>query len=321
MHFVETRYNIALKCAMCRLTVVKTILLIFCVCGILLTGPIGTAWSQEPSLVSVFAFTSYSGGRTFLTPQAVCVDADRGDVYVADTGNGRIVVFNSIGQYLTSFSHKSEPLGVAVDRAGQVYVTDSSSHLVHIYDYRGRATGKITPDKADADALFGRMAVDSADNLYVTVRNKGQVFVYDSKGAVKLKIGGAGEAGRIEMISDVAVDAEGRVYALSSLGDAVHVFNSKGESLFRFGKHAPGADNFAFPTAIDIDAQERIWVVDSFAHCLKVFSKSGSFITNIGGYFFPVSTGIWTKGNQLLVLEKGASRISGYRIHHGGTKE
>ena len=171
----------------------------FCLIAFLSGGSGFGAVDKDIPLTPVFALTRYLGVRTFMTPQAICVDGERGDIYVADTGNGRIVVFNSRGQLVTSFKHRSdgvsaaEPVGVAVDKIGQVYVTDSSSHVIHIYDGRGRPTGTIKPAGADADVLFGRMTVDSQDNLLAVSRNKGQIFVYDSNRVLIRKLGGSKE--------------------------------------------------------------------------------------------------------------------------------
>ncbi|MDO8588562.1 MAG: NHL repeat-containing protein [Armatimonadota bacterium] len=302
-----------------------TCVLMACLAGAVVVSSAVADGESRVRLAPVFAVTSFSGGKTFLGPQAVSVDAERGDIYVADTNNGRIVVFNYNGQLVTSFNHhprgrqSAEPVGVAVDKSGRVYVTDASSHLIYVYDLRGRLIDRMRPRAADADALFGRMAVDTSGNLYVTVRNKGCVYVYGSTGALRFALGGGNDKNRLEMPSDVAVDSQGRIYALSSLGTAVRVYDAKGNALFQFGKHAVGPENFAFPTAIDVDADGRIWITDSFADCIKVYTSMGAFVTNIGGLDLPVDVSVWPKEMRIFVLEKNARRLSSYTVERGGS--
>ncbi len=81
------------------------------------------------------------GGRgtddgQFRRPRGVAVDA-AGNVYVADTGNNRIQMFDSQGRFLakwgttgSSLGQFRRPSGVAVDADGNIYVADASNNRV-----------------------------------------------------------------------------------------------------------------------------------------------------------------------------------------------
>jgi len=73
-------------------------------------------------------------------------------VYVADTGNSRIVRFNNKGELLASWGSSSrflfafgtegegrldEPVGVALDSSGQVYVADTWNQRVAVFSAQG----------------------------------------------------------------------------------------------------------------------------------------------------------------------------------------
>jgi len=77
--------------------------------------------------------TSGTGGGQCEKPQGVAVNREDGLVYVADSGNNRIDVFNTAGVFQTSFGQGqlSAPYGVAVDDSGgpsqgDIYVVDKS---------------------------------------------------------------------------------------------------------------------------------------------------------------------------------------------------
>jgi uncharacterized repeat protein (TIGR03803 family) len=114
------------------------------------------------------------------------VAADRsGNVYIADTGNNRVLQMDAKGvvrpvTFLSSGSQfLAEPNGVAVDANGLVYVADTSNHRV------GRSTASFPLDMSvfagagipgfvdDIAATSGRLssprglAVDVAGNVYV----------------------------------------------------------------------------------------------------------------------------------------------------------
>ncbi len=80
----------------------------------------------------------------FLFPTYVTVDGE-GRVYVTDTLNARLQVFDPDGGYLASIGERGTawgmfdtPKGVALDAFGNVYVADSGWSNVQIFNRRGR---------------------------------------------------------------------------------------------------------------------------------------------------------------------------------------
>ena len=68
----------------------------------------------------------------------------KGEVFVADTGNDRIEVFDRLGTLLRqwgSFGDKvgefKEPSGIAVD-ANRVYVVDQANERLQVFDLNGK---------------------------------------------------------------------------------------------------------------------------------------------------------------------------------------
>jgi serine/threonine-protein kinase len=77
-----------------------------------------------------------SGRDQFRFPNGIALD-EQGDIYVADTGNNRIVVLSPSGEWLfavgTRGSHPGQfnaPTGIAVDGHGNVYVADTNNNWV-----------------------------------------------------------------------------------------------------------------------------------------------------------------------------------------------
>jgi len=86
----------------------------------------------------------------FNDPTDLAIDNRNGDIYIVDSGNNRIQRFNSEGKFLSEFGHFgsedgnfSTPWGIAVDKSGFVYISDTKNARVEKF-MPGRATSIST---------------------------------------------------------------------------------------------------------------------------------------------------------------------------------
>ncbi len=151
-----------------------------------------------PSVATFFAGNApdivlgQSGAAQISNPEALTVDA-AGRLYVADTYNHRVWVFNSVttnGQQpdiLFGTQGDSNQLenkfqftrGLAVDSAGHLFVTDEFNNRVVVYQ-TPIASNNPTPIR-QFSGLFGprAVAVDGNDRIYIADSQNAQVKVFD----------------------------------------------------------------------------------------------------------------------------------------------
>lgn len=142
---------------------------------------------------------SYNGepiGR-FVTPQDLC-QADDGRIYIADTGNNRIVVLNremnKVENIITTFDNSgtedsfNQPYGVCVSENGQVYVADSQNRRVVVLEKDGTLVKIVANPQSkslDDGYVFTplKVTVDYADRIYVIAQNMFEgIMVFESNG-------------------------------------------------------------------------------------------------------------------------------------------
>ena len=162
----------------------------------------------------------------FWGPRGIVVD-QKGDVFVADTGNKRIVVFDSEGNAITEFGGAGldpgqfdEPVGITLDASGKVYMADTWNQRVQVF--APDATGKnYSPALAfDINGWFGQsldnkpfIAVDQAGNIYVTDPEGYRVLEFTSDGKIIRGWGDTGDpADTLGLPSGIAIDAQGHVW-------------------------------------------------------------------------------------------------------------
>jgi DNA-binding beta-propeller fold protein YncE len=221
-------------------------------------------------------------------PHGVFVEPQSGEIYVADTANGLVAVFDRDGLPLFSFGFNrefQEPRKAIADRQGLVYVLGGLPATVKVFS----SWGEYLRDFPFESAGLGKpvtvtaIAVDRAGNLYFGDSAGKQVLVYDSDHRLRLRFsGGRGEG--FSVVSAIAVAESGEIYVVDSRGvPVVQVYSPEGKFLRGWGEHASGPQNFSLPTGIAL-ANDRVIVVDTLRHTISTFTPSGTFLRRDGGF-------------------------------------
>lgn len=169
------------------------------------------------------------------TPKGLCTDAG-GNVYVADTGNDRIVKFDVAGRFVTSWGGTGsepgkfdEPFDVACDPTGRtVYVADTMNHRIQ------------------------QFTVSGANVTYV--RRWGKEGGPDYTGS---------NPGEFNQPRGVALDGSGNVYVVDTLNYRVQKFSGAGVYERQWGTAGSDVDKFLEPTGIDVAPSGLVYVVDA----------------------------------------------------------
>lgn len=103
------------------------------------------------------------GYSTFQLKDPTQVDVNqRGEIFIADRGNGRIAIFDRLGSFIHELTdHLESPAGVAVDPDGLILVVDDKTNLLSVYTPSGHMTTSLV--KASDGSSF-RRPVDIATN-------------------------------------------------------------------------------------------------------------------------------------------------------------
>ncbi len=133
----------------------------------------------------------------FRDPQDLCV-SPTGDIYLADSGNNRVIVFDAnltyVKRVITGFENGAafdsfrSPQGVAVSIKGQIYVSDTANKRVVVLNGDGTLSKIVENPESDvlgADFVFSplKVAVDYADRIYVIADRMFQgIMVFESDG-------------------------------------------------------------------------------------------------------------------------------------------
>lgn len=137
------------------------------------------------------------GTTAFKEPRDFCISED-GEIYVADTGNNRIVVLDGslrkVNRIIDTFTaegiedHFSAPYGVCVSENGELFVADSNNARVVVLtpggEYKRVVKEPISEILEDDFAFIPlKVTVDYADRIYVISKGAYEgILVFESDG-------------------------------------------------------------------------------------------------------------------------------------------
>jgi sugar lactone lactonase YvrE len=136
-----------------------------------------------------------SGGKNhFLTtpgdfgaPQCVAVDKD-GNVYVTDTLNNRVEIFDADGKFISQFGKAGDgpgyftrPKGIAVDGDGHIWVADSMQDRLQVFNREGQLLTYVGQGHGELPGQFKALvgvAIDKNNWVFTTEQEPGRLQVF-----------------------------------------------------------------------------------------------------------------------------------------------
>jgi uncharacterized protein (TIGR03663 family) len=181
-------------------------------------GQFVAKWGTYVNLVT----GTQAGERSGLYgPRGIAIGPE-GDLYVTDTGNGRVVVYGPNGEFRREFGTKGaaagqldEPVGIAVSADGsRVYVADSNNARIAVFDGAGQPIAQWAVEDWRGKSYFEPyLALDSSGALYATSSANRQVLKFDQNGAVVARAnGGAAAEDTFGAPFGIAIAPDGGIY-------------------------------------------------------------------------------------------------------------
>jgi DNA-binding beta-propeller fold protein YncE len=250
----------------------------------------------DPGAVAAAATTgvgAFEGGKgkengQFDFPRGVAVDS-AGNIFVADTNNGRLQKFSPTGVFLKVIGKMGdgpgefrEPSGIAIDAANNIYVADVANHRVQ----------KLKPDgtflaqwKGPEPGLYGPrdIAVGSDNSVYVSDQGHSRIIKLDPNGKALAVWGTPGSGdGQFTDATSVAVDGKNnRVYVADPRNKRIQVFDANGKYLTKWAVEEWIPSGWYFQDLVVDPVAERLYASAVATDEVLVFDFTGKKIASL----------------------------------------
>ncbi len=256
-------------------------------------------WSKEPGYTFVKSWgVNGSEPGEFNDPTGIAVN--NGEVFVADSRNGRIQVFDFDGNFKREFGQPGEdpgdlgrPMNLTIHN-GELYVPEYFNDRIQVFGLDGTSK-RIIGEAGKGPGQFnapGGVAVAPDGSLFVNDFYNQRIQQLKADGTFVRQWGTTGEigisAGEFNYPTDVAVAADGTLYVADGYGDRVQAFAPDGSFSHKWG--GPFAMNifgpfngwFAVATNVAIGPEGNVFVADFYNDRVQKFAPDGTFLVDFG---------------------------------------
>jgi sugar lactone lactonase YvrE len=273
------------------------------------------------TLAGAAGISGYSDGpgraASFGHPEGIAVDG-AGNVYVADYGfsnirkitpDGTVSTFAGLGANhgstdgLGTAARFSNPRGIALDNAGNLYVADSGNNTIRKITPDGMVTtlaGTVgsagNVDGTGSAAMFNSpkgVAVDSAGNVYVADSGNNTIRKITPGGVVTTLAGlpgssgttdGTGGSARFKGPWGMAVDANGNVFVADNGSDTIRKISASRvvTTIAGFGAIPGSADGLGTaarlyePSGVAVDSSGTLYVSEIMSNTIRRIVPTGN---------------------------------------------
>ncbi len=217
-------------------------------------------------------------------------------------------------------SELKEPAGIAVNRVGDVYISERGGHCISVFSPREAKLRSFPTQNLCQEKLKGvhDITIDGEGNILMTATKAHRIFSFTAEGQQcrspfhlhcpkciafnehnrKIYVARGDNSIRVlnsqliekrgyirgmcDNIRGLACDGSGKVYVADCGNNRIQVFTSDGEFVREFGNLGADKGELDCPVSVAVDSTGIVYVSEQKKCRISLFTPGGRFVTSIG---------------------------------------
>ncbi len=235
----------------------------------------------------------------------------RGYLYVCDSKNKRVQIFDKNFKYLKNIEINGIPSDVFVGDDNKIYISDYDQMKIYVYSDLGKSKLNEFKVNSDADWYFFRVPISlfvSSDNyIFYSVPWENRVDMISQDGKYIRSFGEGVSSGSLLYPKSLALSSNGDIFVVDFIGNSVNIFDRNG--------NYKNSINYAFehPNGITIDEYDNIYIISRYVGEVVSFDKNLNFrfriktFSNNDSFLFPYD--IFVKKGKVYIVDTQNNRV------------
>ena len=251
----------------------------------------------------------------------------RTNIFIVDTFNNRVQVFDINGNYQSQFGSQGSadgqfntPVGITADNT-HLYVVDFRNNRTQIFDHSGNHVKSFgSTGTANGQFQFPHHATTNNTHLFVADSGNDRIQIFDKTGNYAGQFGGAGGGdGQFNVPRGITTNGT-HLFVVDTENDRVQIFFVTGNYVSQFGESGNGTGQFQSPRAIT-STNTHLYVTDAENDRVQVYDFNGNFVSQFGENGngtgqFDEPRGIATNNTHIFVTDSRNHRIQIFETSH-----
>jgi RHS repeat-associated protein len=256
----------------------------------------------------------------YVEPDGITINQSTSNVYVADGGAGRVDVLSETGTVLKEIGSKgtgvgqmADPVAVALDPSGDIWVADRTGQRVEEFNKEGTFVkafgwgvskgeeklevcttsckeGKAGSGEGQFNEPTGIVYTDGY--LHIVDAGNDRLEKFSTAGEYSGHAASAGSGdGQLSHPQGITAGPGGNMYVADSGNDRIEEFNPYGTFIAAFGSAGSTGSEFNGPTGLAVNASEEAFVADAENNRVAKWLPAAS----------PIDTALPTVSGELIV--------------------
>jgi sugar lactone lactonase YvrE len=214
----------------------------------------------------------------------------QGHKYIFNRGEHPLLEFDKNGEFIKEIGHGqfSKPHGLRLDRKGNIWTTDTETHLVQRFAPNGHVTMVLGMKNKASEGWFDRgysltllnsphdVAFDKSDNIFVVDKGNHRIIKFNPDGLLLKTWGQKGDkTGEFNFAHSIVIDKSDRVLIADRENKRIQLFDLNGNFISQWA-------DLGYPYVLVL-ANDSLWFTDARHERIQQLDLNGKLLQTIQG--------------------------------------